>query len=185
MNREKAYLLAVSLIAVVAGVLLFRSIQHQPEFSSARQPEIPFNSSQKPALSYPKIRLKDLSNRTRALAEWGKPVQVINLWAPWCAPCRREIPILIELQQTFANDVQFIGLSFDSTANVVEFNKTMAINYPLLMVQSESTDINRFFGNQSGGLPFTVILNSKRDIIYRHAGEITKQQLEIQIKALL
>jgi thiol-disulfide isomerase/thioredoxin len=183
-DRERATFLGVSLIAAVAGVLLFRFTLYQPEFNSAG-PTDSGPAAGDASLSYQQIILHDLNNRPRALSEWNKPLQIINLWAPWCAPCRREIPALVELQQTYADELQIIGLSFDSKPNVVKFREDMTINYPLLMVQSESTQINRFFGNDNGGLPFTAILNAEREIVYRHSGEISKQELEKHIKTLL
>lgn len=184
MNRERALILAVSLIALIAGAIVFRFSLQQPEFISAAPVKMP-PDSEDTTLTYEHIILNDLNNQPRTLAEWDKPLQVINMWAPWCAPCRREIPALVELQQTYANELQIIGLSFDSTSNVIKFKQNININYPLLMVQSESSKINRFFGNDSGGLPFTAILNSRREIIFRHSGEISRQALEKQIKTLL
>lgn len=184
MNRERAAILSISLLSVIAGIVLFRYTLYQPDYSSASQSNEVLTTQVSP-LSYDQIILNDLTGRPQALTEWDKPVKVINFWAPWCAPCRREMPALIELQQTYADQVQFIGLSFDSRNNVLEFKKTMPINYPLLIVQSESSTLNRFFGNQSSGLPFTAILNAKHEIIYRHTGEIRKQQLEAQLQLLL
>lgn len=177
-------MLGVSLIALVSGVMVFHFSLQQPEFISAA-PVKNTPDSVDATLTYHQIILNDLNNQPRSLTEWDKPLQVINMWAPWCAPCRREIPALVELQQTYANEIQIIGLSFDTTANVIKFKQNISINYPLLMVQSESSIINRFFGNESGGLPFTAILNARREIIFRHSGEISRQALEKQIKTLL
>lgn len=184
MQRQTLVIAGISLLSVIAGVLLFRFTLYQPEFNSASK-ALHSPAAQVSTISYDQIVLNDLEGQPHALSEWNKPVVVINLWAPWCAPCRREIPALTELQHSYADQVQFIGLSFDSRDNVIDFKKSMPINYPLLLVQAESSKINQFFGNQSGGLPFTAILNSRQEIIFRHAGEISKQQLEVQIKHLL
>lgn len=190
MNREIVIILAVSLLSVVAGITLYRYTLHQPEFVSARpssQLAAPDQqASQQPqTLEYDQIVLNDLQNQPHYLSEWTKPVQIVNFWAPWCAPCRREIPALVDLQKSYQDKVQFIGLSFDSVENVINFKNKYPLNYPLLLVQREASQINQFFGNSSAGLPFTAILNEQREIVYQHVGEISREQLEEQIKALL
>lgn len=176
--------LAVALVSIAAGFLLFRYTLYQPQFVSA-SPARTTQTEPSIDIDYGDIVLNNLQGQPQALTQWQAPVMVINFWAPWCAPCRREIPALVDLQNSYPESVQLLGLSFDSAENVIDFKNDNPINYPLLIVRHESTLINQFFGNNSSGLPFTAILNRDREIVFRHAGEITKTQLERQIKALL
>ncbi len=188
MSRQTLALLLVSLVAAVAGVALYVSTNQSASLISAkRQPnsDISRAADKAPQLKFDDIVLKDLAYKPRYLSEWKQPVLVINFWAPWCAPCRREIPALIELQKANADNMQIIGLSFDAVENVVSFQQKYQMNYPLLLVQAESTQINQYFGNGSRALPFTAILNAQREIVYRHNGEVTQQQLQQQIDNLL
>ena len=169
---------------------MFSFTMKQPEFISASSntDSAPHKSAVavKPvALSFDKIVLNDLQTKPRYLKEWKSPLLIVNFWAPWCPPCRREIPALVDIQQTYQQNVQLIGLSFDSPQKVTEFNDKYPMNYPLLIVQRESSQINKYFGNDSRALPFTAILNEQREIVFQHSGEISKEQLENQIKALL
>jgi len=136
-------------------------------------------------LSFDEIVLNDLQSKPRYLSEWDSPLLIVNFWAPWCPPCRREIPALVDIQQTYQENVQLIGLSFDSPQNVTMFNDKYPMNYPLLIVQRESSEINTYFGNNSRALPYTAILNQQREIVFQHSGEISREQLEKQIKTLL
>ena len=181
MKRELIVVIAASLCAALAGALLYRYTLYQPQIISAQTDA----SQQEPALSFEQLVLNDLQDRPRFLSEWKKPVLILNFWAPWCAPCRREIPDLLAIQQDYPEQVQLLGLSFDSKQNVIDFMQDYAFNYPLLLVQSEASQFNRYFGNEGSGLPFTVILNRERQIVYRHRGEITRVELESELKARL
>lgn len=184
MKRELIIALAVSLISIVAGIVLYRVTLYQPEYISA-SPEVNAKQPAAHAIKFNQIVLNDLSQQPRYLTEWRQPVLVLNFWAPWCAPCRREIPDLIALQNDHPEKLQLIGLSFDSAQNVQNFKKEYAFNYPLLLVQREASQLNQYFGNNSSGLPFTVILDKNREIVYQHQGEISKEKIELHIKQLL
>ncbi len=190
MNRNILLIISIGLLSAVAGVTMFSFTMKQPEFISASvnsnsAPHKSVGTVKPVALSFDKIVLNDLQTKPRYLNEWKSPLLIVNFWAPWCPPCRREIPALVDIQQTYQQNVQLIGLSFDSQQRVTEFNDKYPMNYPLLIVQRESSEINKYFGNNSRALPFTAILNEQREIVFQHSGEISKEQLENQIKALL
>ncbi len=177
MRRDTILMVGAGLVAMIAGLVLF-TLWQQPRFASATPVDtIP------PALGYADLVFADLDGNQRSLSEWPAPLQIINLWAPWCAPCRQEIPALIEVQRNHPEKLQIIGLAFDSPANVRNFSDEFEFNYPLLLVEQHSRQINQYLGNSSGGLPFTAILDARREIVFRHAGEIDSDQLERQISA--
>lgn len=181
MNRELIVVIAASVIAVLAGAVLYRYTLYEPQIISAR----PGSDPREDSIRFDQLVLNDLQDRPRFISEWEKPLLVLNFWAPWCAPCRREIPDLLALQQAYPEQVQLLGLSFDSKQNVIDFVQDYDFNYPLLLVQNEASQLNRFFGNEGSGLPFTVVLNNDRQIVYRHRGEISRKELESQLKPLL
>ena len=184
MNRQIILVIALSLISALGGAVLYTSLYSKPQIVSAERNPAMQTDNTRP-VSFNDLVLNDLDGLAHRLSEWQKPILLVNFWAPWCAPCRREIPDLIELQKIHADDLQIIGLSFDSRKNVAEFQQQHEIPYPLLLVNSEATLVNHFFGNNSGALPFSVILNQQREIIYQHHGEISKAELENQISTLL
>ncbi len=179
MNRQTVLVVVISLAAALAGLALYRYTTAPRLVSAVTSAGGTAHSPDR--LRFADITLKDLAYKPRHLNEWKKPILIINFWAPWCAPCRREIPALIKMQKANSKAMQIIGLSFDAVENVANFQQKYKINYPLLLVQSESTAINQFFGNQSRALPFTAILDPRREIVFRHSGEITQQQLQQQI----
>ena len=189
MIRNILFIIAISLLSTVAGVAMFRFSTAQPEFISASvstdsAPHKSTDSTKPVALNFDNIVLNDLETKPRNLSEWKAPIMIVNFWAPWCPPCRREIPALVDIQKTYQHNMQLIGLSFDTQQNVTAFNDKYPMNYPLLLVQKEATQINKYFGNDSRALPFTAILNEQREIVFQHSGEISKEQLETQIQKL-
>ena len=183
MNKQTLVAILAGIAAVLAGLLVYRGLFFQPQIVSAPQPSPSLQQAQK-TLTPAEIRLKDLSGQTRQLSDWNSSVKIVNFWAPWCAPCRKEIPALIATQERYPQ-VQILGFSFDSLENVENFRKDYAFNYPLLLVGEQSYAINQAFGNTSSALPYTVILNDRQEIVFSHHGEISQHQLESALKVHL
>jgi thiol-disulfide isomerase/thioredoxin len=64
----------------------------------------------------PEIKFQDAEGRERSLAEWRGKVVLLNLWATWCLPCRKEMPALDRLQSMLGSDqFQVVAISVDRT----------------------------------------------------------------------
>ena len=125
----------------------------------------------------PEFRLPDTTGKIRNINEWDGKVLVVNFWATWCPPCRREIPMFIDLQDHYADQgLQFIGVAIDKPDKVLDFIDTMGINYPILVGESDATSITKQYGNRFGALPYTVVINRSGRIVYRKRGEIDREQ---------
>ena len=95
--------------------------------------------------------------------QWeGKPL-VVNFWATWCAPCRREIPLLKKTQTEHAeNNLQVIGVAVDFIEQVTAYAEEAEFNYPVLVGQEEAMAAAEATGIDFIGLPFTMILDAAR-----------------------
>lgn len=106
----------------------------------------------------------------------GAPL-VINFWASWCAPCRREQPMLQSLAEEYEpRGVRFLGVnSRDSNTDAAqEFIEEYAVTYP--SVADESGKV-AFDFKISAGLPGTIVVDADGTILYRKQGEITREEL--------
>lgn len=173
------------LIAVGGAVIGAASGFAWRSFDDAGQPAMatPVESVQVvdalPGFSYP-----DLTGRQRSGSEFTDKVVVLNFWATWCPPCRKETPEFVALQDAFADNVQFIGIAIDDEDPVREFADTYGVNYPLLLGDVEAVSLSRRLGNRYEGLPFTVVAAPGGSVVLRHAGGIEREQLEPVLREL-
>jgi thiol-disulfide isomerase/thioredoxin len=134
----------------------------------------------------PEFNLPDLSGRQHNISEWKGKVLVINFWATWCPPCLKEIPDFMALQQQYADkNVQFIGIALEDKEPVAEYAATTKINYPVLLGGDNGITLAQQLGNNVDAVPYTLIVDRQGQIIHRHPGELSKEQLLKIIEPLL
>jgi thiol-disulfide isomerase/thioredoxin len=133
----------------------------------------------------PQFQLADRDGTMRSLADWQGKSLVVNFWATWCAPCRREIPLLGELQQQYGPaGFQVIGIAADYRDKVIAYADEAGIKYPLLIGEQEALDAAAAFGVDIVGFPFTVFSDSQGRVIACHVGELTRPQAEVILGAI-
>ena len=110
-----------------------------------------------------RFELPDMTGTVRQSSEWdGKP-KLLNFWATWCAPCRREIPLLKKTQDEYAElNLQIIGIAVDFHDDVVAYAEEAEFNYPILVGQEEAMAVAETSGVDFIGLPFTMVVSSFR-----------------------
>jgi thiol-disulfide isomerase/thioredoxin len=183
-TRKTLAVVLVSLVSLVTGMVLFQLWAPERTFS-AIQSTVPELSQPQLPVSLNEIPLIDLDGESKKLGDWKQPILVVNFWAPWCVPCRREVPDLIALQTEYGDQIQVLGLALDSAENIISFADEYAMNYPSFLASSHIPMYNAVFGNSSGALPFTVIIDSERSISYSHTGQISLVELRKQVVKLL
>ena len=78
-----------------------------------------------------------------------------------------------------------LGIAIDSEPQVSQFAAEYQINYPLFLAGNRVSMYNAAFGNPSGSLPFTAILDRDQSIVFQHNGELNAAQLREQLETLL
>lgn len=126
----------------------------------------------------PSFEVVDMAGvQQRLPAASGRP-QVINLWASWCAPCRREMPAFARVQSQ-RPDIDFVYLNIgESTAEIKAFTRTLRTPLAPILRDPPGTVPERL---QVRGYPTTLILDSKGRLLHRRSGELS----EASLKALL
>ncbi len=122
--------------------------------------------------------LPDAQGTSHPMSQWQGKTLVVNFWATWCAPCVEEMPELSALQNDIASrNAQIIGIGIDSAANIMEFGAKYKITYPLYVAGMSGTELSRQFGNQAGGLPFTVLIAPDGRIKKTYLGRLKMEEL--------
>jgi thiol-disulfide isomerase/thioredoxin len=131
-------------------------------------------------------QFSDLKGQPQTLSQWRGKVMVVNWWATWCAPCREEMPIFVELQRKYGDrGLIFIGLAVDQKARVESFAREFGINYPLLLGEVASIDLARRLGNSAGGMPYSVVIDRQGRVAFTHLGAVKQPEFEKRLAELL
>ncbi len=115
-------------------------------------------------------------------------ITVINFWYAGCAPCRVEMPELIELQDEFLGDqVQFIGVNVrDTSETALAFARQINLNFPSVMDAKTGSVVLAFTGVVTPqAVPTTLVVDSEGNVSARVLGRIDKGILEELIKTVI
>src|SRR5690606_10336557 len=132
----------------------------------------------------PSFALADTEGKMRSLADWaGRPL-MINYWATWCAPCRREIPLLNQLRaEGLAPRLEVIGIAVDFREDVLAYAQETPIDYPVLIGEEEGLAAVQAMGMQPA-FPFTVFADSQQRILTVKVGELHRDEAELILTRL-
>ncbi|MGH8223852.1 MAG: redoxin domain-containing protein [Woeseiaceae bacterium] len=165
-------ILAIAALLAVIGASGFLARQ----FLTQRPPEAA--GSRVPAGEPLDFALPDLDGRLRRLSDWQGRVRLVNFWATWCAPCRREIPLLKKTQAAYAEQrLQVIGVAIDFTEDVLAYAEDAQFNYPVLIGQEDAMAAAERSGIDFVGMPFTLIVGPDGRMIKAHLGEIVEEDI--------
>jgi cytochrome c biogenesis protein CcmG/thiol:disulfide interchange protein DsbE len=113
----------------------------------------------------------------------GKPV-VVNFWATYCEPCKKEMPSLAELQKQYEPEgLQILGIVMDDPGEktILDFAHRLGVNYPVLVGTDKVADT---YGGVDG-LPTTFYVDRTGKVVDRVLGGVSKAEIEESIKKAL
>jgi thiol-disulfide isomerase/thioredoxin len=177
----------VIVVAAIAGAIAFVAIRSflgpktpaPPATEIAPMPGTPTAAEDAPASVaraipevLPDFSLATLEGPPRALSSFQQPSLIVNFWATWCAPCRREIPLLRQLRAERAErGVEVVGVAVDFREDVVKYAKDIGLDYPLLIGEEDGVAAADLFGI-STAFPFTIFADGQRRIVAVKIGEL-------------
>lgn len=136
------------------------SVQILPQFHAYKSPR-----------ELPNIRFKDTKGNARSIADYRGQWVLINVWATWCAPCRKEMPQLDSLQEAFEDtNFRILPISIDSpqtASKIPGFYREHEIKY-LPMLNDDSASVMRTLSPR--GLPMSWLIDPRGNAVGEVSG---------------
>jgi len=134
-----------------------------------------FNVVKRPG-KVPEFSWRDSTGSVVSFDAFRGKLTLVNFWATWCGPCKRELPALIELNKEYAGrGVTILGISSDRGANIIDdvraFVRDNGINYQVVL---SNDDLEEAFGNIRA-LPTSFLINEQGEIVKTFVGGREKQ----------
>ncbi|HEX9917489.1 MAG TPA: TlpA disulfide reductase family protein [candidate division Zixibacteria bacterium] len=130
------------------------------------------------------VQVKGLDDKIYNLTTIKGDLILVNFWATWCPPCKREIPELIKLQEEYKNKgLGVVGISVDTegTKKVRQFVEDYKINYTVFIGNQEV--VQRYGGFY--GIPVSFLVSKEGIIQKAYIGSLNKEIVEKDLKTLL
>ncbi|MBN4080385.1 TlpA family protein disulfide reductase [Beggiatoa alba] len=174
------------LIVIVVFGLITGIIANQYYAKNQTIKEQTSKPTQKKTNFRPDYTLEDPEGKRHSASEWDGKVVIVNFWATWCPPCRREMPAFVEFQTAYEDKgVTFVGIALDEKDAVIDFIDPLGVNYPILIAEQEGIQLSQEYGNRLNILPFTVVIDRTGNIVKHFFREVSFQDIEEAVKPLL
>lgn len=104
---------------------------------------------------------------------------LVNVWATWCAPCRREMPELDRFSAEQAgNRIRVVGIALDDAAAVDAFLREVRVRYPVLIGRPGPADAGVRLGNPKSVLPYSVLIDVHGRLVKQRIGPFADGEIE-------
>lgn len=120
--------------------------------------------------------LQDMAGKTLNQADFHGRWVLVNFWAPWCQPCKQEIPELVRLEHDAPYGLSVIGIavSYRNPQSVIDFVRRQHMDYPVVL---GSADMAAGFGGIRG-LPTSFLYGPDGHMVHRFEGPQTEASVE-------
>jgi len=137
-------------------------------------------------------KLKSIEDYNKLISSYKGKVLMVNFWATWCSPCRKEFPDLIKLYNTYKEkDFKLIFISFDEeselTDEVIPFLKKNGVDFKSYLATMNNPEnlILSFDPNWEMGIPTTYLLDKEGERKWKALGSRKYEEFEAEIQKLI
>jgi peroxiredoxin len=128
----------------------------------------------------PKFALKDAEGNSHSLSDFKGKYLIIDFWASWCGPCKKEMPFMKELYHKYhLNGLEMLAISVDRDPN--DWKKAMKkLNMPYLQLHDKNSKANNSYF--VSGIPYVLLVGPKGDILAIERGEELEETIKKHLK---
>ena len=179
MIRPVAILAVVAAAAALGGFLLARWLG----------PAVPAPAELAPATIQdvegrlrPDFTLADGQGRSVSATDFDGHLLLLNFWASWCQPCVEEMPMLSALQAEHdGRGLRVVGIALDDPERARAFAADLGLDYTLLYGRADAVQVGRSYGNRSGLLPYSALVDADGIVRWTHLGVLKRAELEARL----
>jgi len=171
--KRNAFVFAVLAIAILGMLTFGKWVDRQRQ----RRPGVSSLVGDVRGVQAPEFELVSLDGQKVKLSDFRGKAVVLNFWATWCAPCKTEMPWLVDLQKQYGPDgLTIVGVAMDDTdpQKIAQFASEMGVNYPVLLGTNK---VSEEYGDVEY-LPTTFYINRQGKIVGKVAGLVGKPEIE-------
>lgn len=131
--------------------------------------------------------LHDFDDKPFAFAQLkGKPL-IVNFWARWCGPCRKEIPELSAAHDKYAGrGLVIVGIALDDKVEAVrDFARAYEMRYTGLLAKEGGIALMQATGNARAVVPYTLVIDRQGKVVGSKFGAMSHEEIEAAAKQLL
>ena len=123
--------------------------------------------------------LVNMKGEAVSIDEFRGGKTLINFWATWCRPCRKEMPMLngVFLSQD-PTDFSVVGIAIDKPEKVAQFVAELGIDFPIMVGQSEAYDVMKDLGNEALTLPYTILIDEEGEVVWSKNTELKHSDMD-------
>ena len=123
--------------------------------------------------------LVNMKGESVSIDEFRGEKTLINFWATWCRPCRKEMPMLngVFLSQD-PSDFSVVGIAIDKPEKVTQFVAELGIDFPIMVGQSEAYDVMKALGNEALTLPYTILIDEEGKVVWSKNTELKHSDMD-------
>jgi thiol-disulfide isomerase/thioredoxin len=183
-SRQYLMMAGIGLLAAAGGYFAAGTLDRAGGPAAVLSPSAPAAETLV-GLQRPDFSLSYADGTPVTAADFDDRPFLLNFWATWCAPCVEEMPMLAELQRDHArHGLLVVGVAVDEPERAQAFARELGLDYPLLFGLGEAMLVGRQYGNASGMLPYSVLVDAGGIVRWTHLGALDRAELEEQVAAL-
>lgn len=183
MSRTFLIMAVVAVLAASAGYFAAKSI----DTGKATEPEsfgVP-DVDDLLGRERPEFTHDSIDGTAVSASDFDGRVWLVNFWATWCKPCVDEMPMLSELRsKENEQGLEVVGIALDDADRARKFAEELSIAYPILVGQADVVLTGRRYGNSTGLLPFSVLIDADGMVRWIHLGALEREVLLDQVRSL-